>query len=305
MGKLISNEEFIKKASLIHNNFFNYDKTNYVNSRTHIIISCPIHGDFKARPDCHLGGGKCKKCSNEKKSFTNEEFLQKLKNKFGDLYNLSKVNYINSECNVELICQIHGSFIRNAGKLLHSNGCQKCNKEKADNNQRKSIDKLLIDFKKTHGDRYDYSLVDGTYINTYTPVEIICKIHGIFKQIPRDHIHGNNCPKCNESKGEQFIENFLITNNIIFEKQKIFNECKYKQHLKFDFYIPIYNICIEYDGKQHYHLNEYFGGEKEFKKIKDRDNIKNNYCKENNIILYRIRYDSNILNDLSNIIKTL
>ena len=60
--------------------------------------------------------------------------------------------------------------------------------------------------------------------------------------------------------------------------------------LKFDFYLPDYNCCIEYDGKQHFEPIDYFGGKNGFIKTQERDDIKNQYCKNNDIKLIRIPY---------------
>ena len=89
--------------------------------------------------------------------------------------------------------------------------------------------------------------------------------------------------------------------NIIYniKKKKTFKGCKSKKLLQFDFYLPKYNILIEYDGIQHYKPVGFFGGKKEFKETQMRDNIKNKYCKDNNINLIRIRYDENIEERLS------
>lgn len=63
------------------------------------------------------------------------------------------------------------------------------------------------------------------------------------------------------------------------------------------------NICIEYDGEQHFNINEYFGGEKEFNNIKQNDEIKNKYCIENNINLIRIPYYD--FNNIDNILNKM
>lgn len=92
------------------------------------------------------------------------------------------------------------------------------------------------------------------------------------------------------SKGEDKIKNILFSLDINFIQQKTFSNLKYKSNLKFDFFLPDYNCCIEYQGKQHYKSIEYFGGEKEFKENQIRDNIKREWCKENNIKLIEIPY---------------
>lgn len=63
MAKLLSLDEFKTKSGKIHNFYYNYDKSLYVNSRTKIIITCPVHGDFLMRAKGHLSGAKCDKCT--------------------------------------------------------------------------------------------------------------------------------------------------------------------------------------------------------------------------------------------------
>ena len=146
--------------------------------------------------------------------------------------------------------------------------------------------------KKIHGDKYDYSLVN--YIDQKIKIIIICSKHGEFKQQPKHHLEGSGCPLCNDSKGERIILNYLKSNNLKYQYQKTFNNCKYIQKLRFDFYLSDYNICIEYDGMQHFKSINFFGGDNELIKQKEKDKIKTNFCLENKIILIRIRYDQDI-----------
>lgn len=116
-----------------------------------------------------------------------------------------------------------------------------------------------------------------------------------------------SCGHCNLSKGEDKIEEILQNNSINFERQKTFDTCRNKELLRFDFYLPDYNVLIEYDGIQHFQYNEKSGWntEENFKKTKNNDNIKNQWCKDNNIPLIRIPYthfDKLNINDL--ILKT-
>lgn len=106
------------------------------------------------------------------------------------------------------------------------------------------------------------------------------------------------------SNGEKIINNFLVQKNIKFEYQKYFKECADKTYLPFDFYIPDINICIEYDGEQHYKPVNIFGGIEAFNIIKIHDKIKNKFCKTKNVNLIRIKYDKteeDIINMLSNL----
>lgn len=92
------------------------------------------------------------------------------------------------------------------------------------------------------------------------------------------------------SYGEKQIYDFLMSNNINFEYDKSILGCKNETHLRFDFYIPEKDICIEYDGIQHFKSIDFFGGDYEFEKTKMRDEIKNIFCKLKNIKLIRIPY---------------
>ena len=94
------------------------------------------------------------------------------------------------------------------------------------------------------------------------------------------------------SKNEVLISSILKENNIFFYNNYSFADCKGIGHklLRYDFYLPDYNICIEYDGVQHQKPIKFFGGEESFKRLHANDSIKNEYCKAHNINLIRIPY---------------
>ena len=99
------------------------------------------------------------------------------------------------------------------------------------------------------------------------------------------------CPHCeNYYKGEHILENILIENDIDYEFQKRFEDCIDQRCLPFDFYLPNHNICIEYQGLQHYQPIDYFGGEETFIIRQKHDKIKRDYCKDNGITLIEIPY---------------
>lgn len=72
---------------------------------------------------------------------------------------------------------------------------------------------------------------------------------------------------------------------------------KDKKVLPFDFYLPTHNLCIEYDGLQHFEAVEFWGGSENLKYIQKHDQIKNNFCKINNIKLIRIKYNRKFKSD--------
>ena len=134
-------------------------------------------------------------------------------------------------------------------------------------------------------------------------VKIICKDHGIFEQTPTLHYSGFGCSICNSSsKGELKIFKYLKNYKINFENQYSFKNCRNILPLPFDFYLPDHNLCIEYDGIQHFKPIIQFGGDIEFKKVQLRDKIKTKYCNDNNIKLLRIKYNENIIEKLDDFV---
>ena len=118
-------------------------------------------------------------------------------------------------------------------------------------------------------------------------------------------MNGAGCPKCMSSKGEKEIYNFLTNNNILFIQQKRFIDCRNILPLPFDFYLSVYNLCIEFDGQQHFKEVKIFGGKEKFKQTQKHDKIKNDYCSKNNINILRIAYDEDILLKITNYLKKI
>lgn len=263
----------------------------YDNRNSKMKLRCPIHNYTWIVSYKRLNITKCKKCLFPIKN--NNVFISELKNIFGNKYDLSNVEYKGWNIAIKLTCPIHGDFYKKPRHILETkSGCQECSKETADNNQKSNIKVLINRFNDIHNNYYNYSNI--VYKNTYTKIKIICPIHGEFEQAPREHLHGKGCPKCNLSKGELYIGKLLKNNNILYESQKSFKDCKDKYSLKFDFYLPELNTLIEYDGKQHFEIIEHWGDIEGLKDRQKKDKIKNDFCKSNDIKLIRIRYDENI-----------
>ena len=220
----------------------------------------------------------------------NERLKPVLIDKYGST-NASKLDFVKNKKKIKLNDFVNNNFL-NSDK----------NYDKMRETCKNKYSKLFLEkSNKMHNNFYSYDKV--SYINNKTEVIIMCPYHGDFLQRPDMHIQGQGCPKCNRSKGESMIENYLIYNNIKYICQMKFDDCKYKNKLLFDFYLPTLNTCIEYDGEQHFRPHHLWG-EKNFNLIKIRDKIKNIYCEENNIILLRIKYNENINEKLKNNLNT-
>jgi len=275
---------FIEKSKEIHGDKYEYSLVEYKNISTKIKVICRKHGIFNQLPYNHIHRKSgCRICTNTEK-YTTKTFIERSKQVHGDRYDYSLVEYKNNRTKVKIGCKIHGVFEQEPKSHIKGQNCLKCS----------HLDSFLTigDFieksNKIHNYLYLYNKVK--FNNTKSKIIITCKIHGDYIQIVNDHLNGHGCPICNNSKGEQKIMNFLKNKSISFINEKIFENCKNIKKLKFDFYLPEYNICIEYDGKQHFEPIEYFGGEKTYKYMKINDNTKNDYCKNNNIKLLRIKH---------------
>jgi len=276
-------DEFVKKARKIHGYFYNYDKVVYKKGSDKVIITCPIHGDFKQTPIKHLFGHGCPECANERISKAqkkgSDEFIRQSRERFGDKFNYSKVDYKNNKTKVTLICPIHGEFkITPASHLKSIYGCLKCGNEAA----KKAITKDKSHFIKkataVHGDKYDYSKVD--YKDSHTKVCIICPKHGEFWQTPFNHINEHGCPKCVRqiSKWEQEVYDFIISLGVDAEH----SNREILDGREIDIYLPEEHIGIECDGLRWHN---------ETHKPKNYHLEKTNACKDKGVRLIHIFED--------------
>lgn len=279
--------KFIESACLIHGDKYDYSKVDYKNSSTKVCIICQLHGEFWMTPNRHLSHGGCPKCSSVKR-LTTEEFIQRARETHGDKYDYSKVEYKNSYTKVCIICPIHGEFWQQPNTHLRTYGCPKCSSQRYKITPQEIV---LQKFRETHGFKYDYSLVQ--YSGLSHKVSIICPKHGIFEQRPHDHILGRGCPICSESHGEREISKWLNKHNIeylreykIIPQQVLFGVNTFKV----DFFLPLHNTIIEFNGKQHYIKQDCWQSEEQFQNQKDRDKRLKDYCKNNNIHLIVIPY---------------
>lgn len=191
IGRHKTTEDFIREAREVHGNKYDYSKTVYKKAHEKVCIICPEHGEFWQAPANHLTGEKCPKCSKVKSD--REYFIERAKKVHGEKYDYSKVEYVNNDTKVCIICPEHGEFWQNMNSHLEGRGCPVCGGSK-----RSTTEEFIEKAKKVHGDKYDYSKVN--YVKRTTKVCIICPEHGEFWQNPAEHLRGNGCPKCGFEK---------------------------------------------------------------------------------------------------------
>lgn len=273
----------------------------YINAQTKISHRCKIDGYiWKAYPHAILRGDGCPKCAGNAKKNT-QQYINEVEIVNSNIEVLGE--YINALTPILHKCKIDGhEWYVEPANILSGRGCPQCKT------------RILSNMFVKHHDQYveevivinpDIEVLEK-YINANTPILHRCRIDGYTWQIaPSNILSGQGCPQCQESNGERKIRNWFLINDIEYIYQKTFDGCVDKKMLPFDFYIPKYNLCVEFDGKQHFEPVDFSGkGEKwaieQFHKTKLHDEIKNQYCKDNNINLLRIPYFKSVEEELNN-----
>lgn len=298
--------EFISKAQHIHSNAFDYSHiTNWINTKHKITIKCNTCNKLLSMRANHHTSTRnpqtCKYC-NKKISDVNltkphDTYLIEFSNRWGDEYLLLD-NYVHSAKHISIKCNACDTVItKRPDHALHGKYLCPCKIP-----LRLSEENFIKKSDKKHNNRYEYTNVK--YTGYRNPVTIICKKHGPFSITPEVHLMGIGCKKCSESSGETKIECELMLHHIAFVRQKRFSDCKYKKPLPFDFYIPDRNICIEYNGEQHYKPTRFRGMSHQksidaFTLQQLKDSIKSDYCKQKNMELITIPYwDKSNISDI-------
>lgn len=292
------NEIILNRFKEIHGDkyvyMFDENKPLYTTHKVKII--CPVHGEFEQRVNNHLKGAGCFKCGHIKKGISGklslEKFIEKANKIHKCKYDYSKVIFNYNDDKIIIICPIHGEFEQQLSSHISkkSPGCPKCAYKIRSEERRSSYDKILSQIPEEIKELYDYDL--SNYKNAFTYLPIRCKKHGIeYNQLAQSFIKGKiGCVKCGvTSLGELMIVKYLNNYNIKYIPQHSFPECKYKRPLKFDFYLPEYNLCIEFDGLQHYKETSHSLREP-LSIIQLRDDIKTKFCSDNKIELIRIPF---------------
>lgn len=196
-SKKLTQEQVVLNFIETHGNKYLYDKVEYINSETNVLIGCKVegHGYFEQRPTHHKDGGGCPKCAGK---ISKEEAIQQFIDKHGDKYVYDMVDYKGVDVNVLIGCKIenHGYFVQTPYNHRNGRGCPECAKISISNALTYESDYVIGQFKNVHGDKYLYDKVE--YMGNTSKVLIGCKVdgHGYFEQTPSSHKIGTGCPIC-------------------------------------------------------------------------------------------------------------
>lgn len=204
--KLLTTDEFIRRAKLVHGERYNYDTVKYIKITAKVEITCEAHGVFEQTPHNHLKGANCPTCGSEKREEYYASIRKQAANEFEDranqchngFYDYSMVDYKNSSTKVKIVCPTHGVFSQEPHHHIMGAGCYDCARKRI----RKAVGGRAIKAasvfeakaRKLHGNKYNYEKVK--YKNSATKVEITCPHHGLFSQTPSGHLSSKGCPDC-------------------------------------------------------------------------------------------------------------
>lgn len=251
---------------------------------------CPKHidkGILKISYANLRRGRGCPYCAKRAKR-TPEEYNTELANSHSDI--IAVEPYVNLKTPILHKCLRCGhEWMVKPTNVLHLNhSCPRC----AGRNTNRTQDEFISDVERVNPN----ILVLDKYVNTTTKIRFQCKqCQYIWKAKPNNILFGKGCPHCKSSRGEIKIAEVLCELNISYVRQYKFLDCVDELCLPFDFYIPQYNCCIEYDGEQHFKPIRFGNMSSDkaicaYNKCVKHDNIKTQYCIKHNIKLIRISY---------------
>ena len=288
---------FIEKAVLKHGNKYDYSKVEYVNNTTPVCIICHKldkfgreHGEFWQTPKDHLRGNKCIRCRCNVLNLT--DFILYANDVHNNKYDYSKSTYLGANKLTTIICPLHGEFQMRPANHLNGQGCPICANKERGSYRKNNTQNFILRASEKHNNKYDYSKVE--YINNWTKVCIICPEHGEFWQKPNDHLKGSGCAICGQkyNKTELDVLDLLKEHykNVEYQHKEEFLASK-TSYQTIDFFLPDFNIGIEYHGRQHFRPIKRFGGEDGYTKTCERDKRKYDKCIKNGIKMYYLTFE--------------
>ena len=260
--------------------------TQYKNNKSKLDYICPKGHRHSISLVNFQNGKRCPECYGNKK-YTYQE-VKRIFEKEG--YILLSKEYKSANEKLEYKCSNGHIHYVTLNSFNHGTRCPECRNIKMNQKMKKSTEEIKDLFLQE-----GYILLENEYINAHQKLRLQCP-NGHTISLSYDKFQqGVRCSKCNASKSERYIIKLLNEYNIKYIHQYRFEDCRDKQPLPFDFYLPTYNITIEYDGEGHYKPIDFEGqgkikAEESLKDRQRKDGIKTQYCLDNNIKLIRIPY---------------
>jgi hypothetical protein len=255
---------------------------------------------YYVRPNDFLRGGRCPYCNgNKAKHKTTDQFKREVYKKVGNEYTVLG-NYINRSTPILMRHNKCGrEYLVEPGNFLYHSRCKECRYE----DKRLSIKEVKYRIKERLGSSYELVKYPGNVFRKTLIKHTLCgTIFGV--RLDDVWFKRSGCPVCRESRGEDYIREYLNTKGYKFEFQKSFIKLRDKNPLFYDFYIPSLNVLIEYQGTQHYMPKNFGGYSKDIaihrlKIQKYHDELKRDFAKKNGKILLTPSYKLNCYSKVS------
>lgn len=273
----------------------------WVSRKTKLKVQCDnAHPPYEVTWALFKRGCRCPFCYNEQRGnacrLSYEYVKEQIENAGCEMLS---TKYKNNYTKLLIQCpnKRHEPFRITWAKFREGHRCPCCASEKAAEAFRLSYDYIKEQIEGVSG----YKLLSAKYENAHTKLKIQCnnKKHKPYRVSWANFKQGNRCPKCkyNESRGEREIVRILTGLDIPFVRQHRLQNCRYSPIL--DFYLPSFNLGIEYDGEQHFKPARFGGISKEkakenLCKIQQRDRRKDRLCERLGIDLLRIKYTDDV-----------
>lgn len=274
----------------------------YVNNTTPLMFRCSCGETFE-RPWMRFREGhtKCFSCGTREQYDRKRLGLQVVTDRLSD-FGISYVSgdYKNQKSILRVVyrCGHEGDLlVNNIYNKSFTGDCQSCRRS-----QKTRLDVFTVAL--TADLAYGVELVSDEYVDAHSPLQFRCSCGEIFVTSWNNFLSGKRrCDHCGKrvSRGELAVAHWLEKNGIAFETQRRFPDCADKRSLPFDFYLPGKNLCIEFDGRQHFEPVAAWEGSDRLAYIRAHDAVKDAYCKSCGIDLLRIPYtDLDKIDDILN-----
>jgi Zn finger protein HypA/HybF involved in hydrogenase expression len=151
INRRVSFEDFLSKASEVHNSRYKYDKASYKKIADYVRIKCPDHGWFEQRADAHIRQVQgCPECGfiaqGDKRRMPLSEFIEKANKVHTGKYTYSKASFKSNRDIIEIKCKKHGYFFQSVTNHLTGSGCPDCNNSKGENKVKQILISKKIEF---------------------------------------------------------------------------------------------------------------------------------------------------------------
>lgn len=283
-------ENYIKVASIVHDNYFKYPNTIYTGSQNKIKIECPIHGEIEVTAINHKRGSGCRKCSdmnngrNQRKG--KDTFVSNAKKVHeNSMLNYDKFVYVNNKTKGIITCALHGDFeCRPDGHLSRKQGCPQCWEDRRGDSLKQTNEEYLSKLIERRGNE-QYTFDKVNYECASCKITVTCQHHGDFDTDPYNFLSGSNCPICannHTSRPEKELYDF-IKNLYPDAQSNVYGMIGRKE---LDIYIPELNKAIEFNGT-YWHYDQ----SNKNCKPKGYHAMKSNLCKDIGVKLLHVRED--------------